>query len=90
VLEKFWVVGSTISIDPSGRLLPLKPFSSYNFHYLFFFYFSQGDCHDAIALQLLLKLKRHLKVVYSLDDARCQVWFPLCLEIGTAIIGAFT
>ncbi|ONM51056.1 PHD finger family protein [Zea mays] len=32
----------------------------------------QGDCLDAIALQLLLKLKRHLKVVYSLDDARCQ------------------
>ncbi|ONM28008.1 PHD finger family protein [Zea mays] len=34
----------------------------------------QGDCHDAIALQLLLKLKRHLKVVYGLDDARCQAF----------------
>lgn len=27
----------------------------------------------ASALQLLMKLKRHLKVVFSLDDARCQV-----------------
>uniref|UniRef100_A0A453BQD5 Sister chromatid cohesion protein n=1 Tax=Aegilops tauschii subsp. strangulata TaxID=200361 RepID=A0A453BQD5_AEGTS len=32
----------------------------------------QEDCHDAIAMQLLLKLKRHLKMVYSLTDARCQ------------------
>ncbi|XP_062190537.1 sister chromatid cohesion protein SCC2-like isoform X1 [Phragmites australis] len=34
----------------------------------------QEDCHDAIALQLLLKLKRHLKTVYSLTDARCQAF----------------
>ncbi|KAJ3669807.1 hypothetical protein LUZ60_010131 [Juncus effusus] len=34
----------------------------------------QADCHDAIALQLLLKLKRHLKIVYSLNDARCQAF----------------
>uniref|UniRef100_K3ZPX8 Sister chromatid cohesion protein n=1 Tax=Setaria italica TaxID=4555 RepID=K3ZPX8_SETIT len=34
----------------------------------------QEDCHDAIALQLLLKLKRHLKIVYSLTDARCQAF----------------
>ncbi|KAL6647205.1 hypothetical protein ACP70R_014642 [Stipagrostis hirtigluma subsp. patula] len=34
----------------------------------------QEDCHDAIALQLLLKLKRHLKIVYSLSDARCQAF----------------
>ncbi|TVU01909.1 hypothetical protein EJB05_52614, partial [Eragrostis curvula] len=34
----------------------------------------QEDCHDAIALQLLLKLKRHLKLVYSLTDARCQAF----------------
>ena len=34
----------------------------------------------AIALQLLLKLKRHLKIVYSLKDARCQVY--ICLLIG--------
>ncbi|KQK21203.1 hypothetical protein BRADI_1g59325v3 [Brachypodium distachyon] len=36
----------------------------------------QGDCHEAIALQLLLKLKRHLKIVYSLTDARCQAFSP--------------
>ncbi|KAJ0980187.1 hypothetical protein J5N97_008442 [Dioscorea zingiberensis] len=35
---------------------------------------SQADFHDAVALQLLLKLKRHLKVVYSLNDARCQAF----------------
>ncbi|CAM0905131.1 unnamed protein product [Alopecurus aequalis] len=34
----------------------------------------QEDCHDAIALQLLLKLKRHLKIVYGLTDARCQAF----------------
>ncbi|KAJ4812552.1 Nipped-B-like protein [Rhynchospora pubera] len=34
----------------------------------------KADCHDAIALQLLLKLKRHLKIVYSLNDARCQAF----------------
>jgi hypothetical protein len=26
-----------------------------------------------MALALLLRLKRHLKIVYSLNDARCQV-----------------
>lgn len=35
--------------------------------------FLKADCLAAIALQLLLKLKRHLKIVYSLNDARCQV-----------------
>jgi hypothetical protein len=40
----------------------------------------QVDCLAATALQLLLKLKRHLKTVYSLNDSRCQVkivyiWF---------------
>lgn len=34
----------------------------------------QADCHDAIALQLLLRLKRHLKIVYGLNDARCQAF----------------
>ncbi|KAJ6795400.1 nipped-B-like protein [Iris pallida] len=34
----------------------------------------QADCHDAIALQLLLKLKRHLKIMYGLNDARCQAF----------------
>ncbi|XP_042498933.1 sister chromatid cohesion protein SCC2-like isoform X2 [Macadamia integrifolia] len=36
----------------------------------------QAYCHAATALQLLLKLKRHLKVVYSLNDARCQAFSP--------------
>ncbi|PON83467.1 Coatomer beta subunit [Trema orientale] len=36
----------------------------------------QADCLSAIALQLLLKLKRHLKIVYSLNDARCQAFSP--------------
>ncbi|TKY50194.1 Nipped-B protein [Spatholobus suberectus] len=36
----------------------------------------QADCLSAIALQLLLKLKRHLKIMYSLDDARCQAYSP--------------
>ncbi|KAK7271858.1 hypothetical protein RJT34_28101 [Clitoria ternatea] len=36
----------------------------------------QVDCLSAIALQLLLKLKRHLKIMYSLDDARCQAYSP--------------
>ncbi|KAK6913333.1 HEAT repeat associated with sister chromatid cohesion protein [Dillenia turbinata] len=36
----------------------------------------QVDCLSATSLQLLLKLKRHLKIVYSLDDARCQAFSP--------------
>ncbi|KAJ7974325.1 Sister chromatid cohesion protein [Quillaja saponaria] len=36
----------------------------------------QIDCLSAIALQLLLKLKRHLKISYSLDDSRCQAYTP--------------
>ncbi|KAL5741371.1 hypothetical protein ACOSP7_028103 [Xanthoceras sorbifolium] len=36
----------------------------------------QVDCIAATALQLLLKLKRHLKIVYSLNDARCQAYTP--------------
>ncbi|XP_042499640.1 sister chromatid cohesion protein SCC2-like [Macadamia integrifolia] len=36
----------------------------------------QAECHAAAALQLLLKLKRHLKIVYSLNDARCQAFSP--------------
>ncbi|XP_078430216.1 PHD finger family protein [Wolffia australiana] len=34
----------------------------------------QVECRDAIALQLLLKLKKHLKVAFSLDNARCQAF----------------
>jgi len=41
--------------------------------FVLFTMFLQADCLSAIALQLLLKLKRHLKIMYSLDDARCQV-----------------
>ncbi|XP_047314760.1 sister chromatid cohesion protein SCC2 [Impatiens glandulifera] len=36
----------------------------------------QADCLAASALQLLLKLKRHLKIVYGLNDARCQEYSP--------------
>ncbi|KAI9121027.1 hypothetical protein K1719_008060 [Acacia pycnantha] len=36
----------------------------------------QADCLSGIALQLLLKLKRHLKIMYSLNDARCQAYNP--------------
>ncbi|XWS40976.1 hypothetical protein CRYUN_Cryun17cG0041500 [Craigia yunnanensis] len=36
----------------------------------------QTDCLAATALQLLMKLKRHLKIVYSLNDQRCQVFSP--------------
>ncbi|XP_051140843.1 sister chromatid cohesion protein SCC2 isoform X2 [Andrographis paniculata] len=36
----------------------------------------QADCLAAGAMQLLLKLKRHLKIVYNLDDERCQAFSP--------------
>ncbi|GAB4831731.1 hypothetical protein Ancab_005743 [Ancistrocladus abbreviatus] len=36
----------------------------------------QVVCLAATALQLLLRLKRHLKIVYSLDDVRCQAFSP--------------
>ncbi|CAN1848073.1 Sister chromatid cohesion protein SCC2 [Linum perenne] len=36
----------------------------------------QVDCLSATALQLLLRLKRHLKIVYGLNDARCQAFMP--------------
>ncbi|KAJ4707340.1 Sister chromatid cohesion protein [Melia azedarach] len=36
----------------------------------------QVDCIAASALQLLMKLKRHLKIVYVLNDARCQAYSP--------------
>ncbi|KAM3238424.1 sister chromatid cohesion protein SCC2 isoform X2 [Capsicum annuum] len=36
----------------------------------------QVECLAAGALQLLLRLKRHLKIVYDLNDARCQVYSP--------------
>lgn len=36
----------------------------------------QVDCLAATALELLLKLKRHLKIVYGLNDARCQAFSP--------------
>ncbi|XP_073288840.1 sister chromatid cohesion protein SCC2-like isoform X1 [Primulina huaijiensis] len=36
----------------------------------------QADCLASGAIQLLLKLKRHLKIVFGLDDARCQAYSP--------------
>ncbi|KMS99272.1 hypothetical protein BVRB_2g046410 [Beta vulgaris subsp. vulgaris] len=33
-------------------------------------------CLAATTLQLLWKLKRHLKIMYSLDDVRCQTFSP--------------
>ncbi|KAK4768597.1 hypothetical protein SAY87_003738 [Trapa incisa] len=36
----------------------------------------QVDCLAAIALQLLLKLKRYLKIKYALSDAQCQAFSP--------------
>ncbi|XP_052198157.1 sister chromatid cohesion protein SCC2 isoform X2 [Diospyros lotus] len=36
----------------------------------------QVDCLAATALRLLLKLKRHLKIVYGLNDRRCQEFSP--------------
>ncbi|XP_022774564.1 sister chromatid cohesion protein SCC2-like isoform X2 [Durio zibethinus] len=35
-----------------------------------------ADCLAATALQLLMRLKRHLKIVYSLNDQRCQAFSP--------------
>lgn len=46
---------------------------------------TQADCHEAIALQLLLKLKRHLKIMYGLNDARCQVGFFIEFSIRARI-----
>ncbi|CAM6093121.1 unnamed protein product [Calypogeia fissa] len=36
----------------------------------------QADCSSAMALALLLRLKRHLKIMYNLNDARCQDYSP--------------
>ncbi|CAH9092561.1 unnamed protein product [Cuscuta epithymum] len=36
----------------------------------------QVDFLQAGALQLLLRLKRHLKIIYGLNDARCQEYSP--------------
>ncbi|KAF6145287.1 hypothetical protein GIB67_041482 [Kingdonia uniflora] len=47
---------------------------------------NQADCQAAIALQLLLKLKRHLKIVFGLSDARCQEFSPNDpLKLGEAL-----
>ncbi|KAF6145558.1 hypothetical protein GIB67_037591, partial [Kingdonia uniflora] len=35
-----------------------------------------ADCQETIALQLLLKLKIHLKIAFGLSDARCQECSP--------------
>eukprot|EP01018_Ginkgo_biloba_P004990 Gb_41686 [translate_table: standard] len=33
-----------------------------------------ANCHAAVAFTLLLRLKRHIKVVFGLSDARCQTF----------------
>ncbi|KAF6161375.1 hypothetical protein GIB67_009254 [Kingdonia uniflora] len=49
---------------------------------------NQVDCQAAIALQLLLKLKRHLRIVFGLSDARCQEFSPNDpLKLGEALSG---
>ncbi|KAI5058048.1 hypothetical protein GOP47_0026218 [Adiantum capillus-veneris] len=34
------------------------------------------ECLAAVALALLLRLKRHVKILYNLNDARCQIFTP--------------
>lgn len=36
----------------------------------------KAECHVAVALSLLLRLKRHIKFTFSLNDARCQAFSP--------------
>lgn len=36
----------------------------------------KAECLAAVALALLLRLKRHVKIVYNLSDARCQAFTP--------------
>lgn len=36
----------------------------------------KAECLAAVALALLLRLKRHVKILYNLSDARCQVFTP--------------
>jgi cohesin loading factor subunit SCC2 len=38
--------------------------------------FLQVDLNQAMALSLLLLLKRYLKMLYSLSDERCQAYSP--------------
>ncbi|GMH30203.1 hypothetical protein Nepgr_032046 [Nepenthes gracilis] len=80
-------VNGTIQQEPRGQHLPIQSTSmDANMHSANF-----GDSHvineddlqkiqdvsiAATALQLLLKLKRHLKIVYSLDNVRCQAFSP--------------
>ncbi|KAH7847892.1 hypothetical protein Vadar_031376 [Vaccinium darrowii] len=56
----------------------LRPRNSYNAYHISEHDLPkiQADCLSATALQLLLKLKRHLKILYSLNDARCQEFSP--------------
>ncbi|KAF6168219.1 hypothetical protein GIB67_011604, partial [Kingdonia uniflora] len=47
---------------------------------------NQADYQAAIALQLLLKLKRHLKIAFDLSEARCQEYSPNDpLKLGEAL-----
>jgi cohesin loading factor subunit SCC2 len=36
----------------------------------------KAECHVAVALSLLLRLKRHIKFTFGLNDARCQAFSP--------------
>eukprot|EP00250_Pteridium_aquilinum_P012903 c21018_g1_i1 orf=256-5733(+) len=36
----------------------------------------KAECLAAVALALLLRLKRHVKILYNLSDARCQAFTP--------------
>lgn len=36
----------------------------------------KDECHVAVALSLLLRLKRHIKFTFGLNDARCQAFSP--------------
>lgn len=43
----------------------------------------QRDCEYGMAMSIVLSLKRHLKLTYSLSDARCQVCFCCIPEFKT-------
>lgn len=94
----FWCFARAHCYLMSWRLWPSSSLSLFSFWMNYYMYkkkcqhtsvytvmLLQVNCLWAIALQLLLKLKRHLKVVYSLNDARClvEIWF-LPLQFCTA------
>ncbi|XP_016476522.2 sister chromatid cohesion protein SCC2 isoform X1 [Nicotiana tabacum] len=62
--------GSVDSYMPHPASLNPHGISNVDLHMI------QVECLAAGALQLLLRLKRHLKIVYDLNDARCQAYSP--------------